>query len=264
MIGYRGCYRYVQRARPVPAGARRAGPGARGDPEHRADDPLRAHGLGARGVPRRGRRQPGGRARSRCGSWPRCPRWPTGSRRTPAMGIEGVSIGSNDLTQLMLGVDRDSQICADALRRGRPRRARRHRADHRGLPGLGHHLVAVRPGPVEPAGLRRVPRPPRASRRSRSTPTPSTPCARPWPRPSGACCSRPTCRADPEVGRVAPRRRCRHPGIRATVARPVGLGGLRSPRAPSRSPRRGIPARRGRTPCRSRSRTGSRAPRRPS
>ncbi len=29
------------------------------------------------------------------------------------MGISGVSIGSNDLTQLMLGVDRDSQICAD-------------------------------------------------------------------------------------------------------------------------------------------------------
>lgn len=29
------------------------------------------------------------------------------------MGIDGVSIGSNDLTQLMLGVDRDSEICAD-------------------------------------------------------------------------------------------------------------------------------------------------------
>ncbi|TAM86740.1 MAG: phosphoenolpyruvate synthase [Jatrophihabitans sp.] len=29
------------------------------------------------------------------------------------MGIEGVSIGSNDLTQLMLGVDRDSRTCAD-------------------------------------------------------------------------------------------------------------------------------------------------------
>jgi pyruvate,water dikinase len=29
------------------------------------------------------------------------------------MGIEGVSIGSNDLTQLMLGVDRDSEICSD-------------------------------------------------------------------------------------------------------------------------------------------------------
>lgn len=30
-----------------------------------------------------------------------------------ALGIDGVSIGSNDLTQLMLGVDRDSQVCAD-------------------------------------------------------------------------------------------------------------------------------------------------------
>jgi pyruvate,water dikinase len=30
-----------------------------------------------------------------------------------AMGIDGVSIGSNDLTQLMLGVDRDSGICAE-------------------------------------------------------------------------------------------------------------------------------------------------------
>lgn len=29
------------------------------------------------------------------------------------MGIDGVSIGSNDLTQLMLGVDRDSKICAE-------------------------------------------------------------------------------------------------------------------------------------------------------
>lgn len=29
------------------------------------------------------------------------------------LGIDGASIGSNDLTQLMLGVDRDSQICAE-------------------------------------------------------------------------------------------------------------------------------------------------------
>jgi pyruvate,water dikinase len=30
-----------------------------------------------------------------------------------SMGIHGVSIGSNDLTQLVLGVDRDSEICQD-------------------------------------------------------------------------------------------------------------------------------------------------------
>jgi pyruvate,water dikinase len=30
-----------------------------------------------------------------------------------AMGIKGVSIGSNDLTQLMLGVDRDSETCSE-------------------------------------------------------------------------------------------------------------------------------------------------------
>jgi pyruvate, water dikinase len=30
-----------------------------------------------------------------------------------AMGITGVSIGSNDLTQLILGVDRDSEICSE-------------------------------------------------------------------------------------------------------------------------------------------------------
>jgi len=30
-----------------------------------------------------------------------------------ALGIDGVSIGSNDLTQLMLGVDRDSTVCAE-------------------------------------------------------------------------------------------------------------------------------------------------------
>ena len=29
------------------------------------------------------------------------------------LGIDGISIGSNDLTQLMLGVDRDSEICAE-------------------------------------------------------------------------------------------------------------------------------------------------------
>jgi pyruvate,water dikinase len=37
-----------------------------------------------------------------------------------ALGIDGVSIGSNDLTQLMLGVDRDSEICAELFDAGDP------------------------------------------------------------------------------------------------------------------------------------------------
>ena len=36
------------------------------------------------------------------------------------LGIDGVSIGSNDLTQLMLGVDRDSEICAEPFDAGAP------------------------------------------------------------------------------------------------------------------------------------------------
>ncbi|MGE5762379.1 MAG: phosphoenolpyruvate synthase, partial [Mycobacterium leprae] len=34
-------------------------------------------------------------------------------REYAALGIDGVSIGSNDLTQLVLGVDRDSEVCAE-------------------------------------------------------------------------------------------------------------------------------------------------------
>ena len=35
-----------------------------------------------------------------------------------ALGIDGMSIGSNDLTQLMLGVDRDSEVCAELFDEG--------------------------------------------------------------------------------------------------------------------------------------------------
>jgi pyruvate,water dikinase len=35
-----------------------------------------------------------------------------------ALGIDGVSIGSNDLTQLVLGVDRDSEICSELFDEG--------------------------------------------------------------------------------------------------------------------------------------------------
>lgn len=36
------------------------------------------------------------------------------------MGIDGVSIGSNDLTQLVLGVDRDSATCAELFNESDP------------------------------------------------------------------------------------------------------------------------------------------------
>ena len=49
------------------------------------------------------------------------------------MGIDGVSIGSNDLTQLMLGVDRDSDVCAELFDESDARGARRHRPDHHAL-----------------------------------------------------------------------------------------------------------------------------------
>ena len=73
------------------------------------------------------------------------------------MGIDGVSIGSNDLTQLMLGVDRDSGCLRGAVRRVRPGRARRHRPDHRHRTQVRDHVVAVRAGAVDQAGLRRTP-----------------------------------------------------------------------------------------------------------
>ena len=91
-----------------------------------------------------------------------------------SLGIDGVSIGSNDLTQLMLGVDRDSDICAelfdeseavsDAIRRiieaGLPPASRRRCAGRRlsNRPQFAEFLVrhgitsiSVNPDAVEPA-----------------------------------------------------------------------------------------------------------------
>ena len=58
MIGYRGCYRYVREPDLFALELRAARPRARGDAEPARDDPVRAHPLGARGVPRADRREP--------------------------------------------------------------------------------------------------------------------------------------------------------------------------------------------------------------
>jgi pyruvate,water dikinase len=114
MIGYRGCYRYVQdpelfnleldvlgRVRAETPNLRLMLPFVRTAWELEACLALVAAHPTASGIP----------------VWvmaevPSVAFWiPTYAR----MGIEGVSIGSNDLTQLVLGVDRDSQICAEVF-----------------------------------------------------------------------------------------------------------------------------------------------------
>lgn len=112
MIGYRGCYRYVDQPDLFRLELDVLGAAAAETPNlrlmipfvrtawelERCLDLVRTHPTAAR-LP----------------VWvmaevPSAAYWiPTYAR----MGIEGVSIGSNDLTQLVLGVDRDSQICAE-------------------------------------------------------------------------------------------------------------------------------------------------------
>jgi pyruvate, water dikinase len=118
MIGYRGCYRYVRdpelfaldldvvaRVREQTPNLHLMIPFVRTPWEVEAClEAVDAHPLGQRPDLRRGLR-----------------RWvmaevPSVVYRIPeyaSLGVDGVSIGSNDLTQLVLGVDRDSEICAE-------------------------------------------------------------------------------------------------------------------------------------------------------
>ena len=176
MIGYRGCYRYVREPElfrlelDVLARVREE------TPNLHADDPVRAHRAGS-SRPAWTSSTPA-RAAGALPVWvmaevPSVAYWIPDLRR--AWASTGVSIGSNDLTQLMLGVDRDSESAPSCSTR--PTRAVLDAIGRiiAGLPRRGDHLVAVRPGAVEPARVRRAPGAARASPRSRSTPTPSTP-----------------------------------------------------------------------------------------
>jgi pyruvate, water dikinase len=105
-----------------------------------------------------------------------------------ALGIDGVSIGSNDLTQLVLGVDRDSEICAELF----------DEADEAVLDAVRRIIEASRAAASRRRCAARPRRPDRsspsswcatASPRSRSTRTPRNRPAAPSPAPSGGCCS---------------------------------------------------------------------------
>ncbi len=73
--------------------------------------------------------------------------------------FDGFSIGSNDMTQLTLGLDRDSALVA-GVRRARPRRQEDARAWRSGPAAPGQVRRHLRPGSLRPPGPRRVaPRP---------------------------------------------------------------------------------------------------------
>ena len=196
MIGYRGCYRYVREPDLFRLELERARPRAAGDAEHRADDPVRAHGLGARGLPRGGRRQPG--------------------RRLPP----GVGDGRGALGRLL-----DPDLRRHGDRRRVDRQQRPDPADARASTGTPRSAPRSSTRPTRPSSTRsgassgaaspRASRPrcaarPRPTGRpspsissasgsppSRSTPTRWRPCARPWRPPNGGCCSRLRSPGDP-------------------------------------------------------------------
>ena len=73
------------------------------------------------------------RPASSCGRWRRCPATALLAAARSPREVDGVSIGSNDLAQLVLGVDRDSARARATLPPRRRRgRSRRMRPDHRG------------------------------------------------------------------------------------------------------------------------------------
>lgn len=112
MIGYRGCFRYTREPDLFDLELRVLGKVAAETPNLRLMIPFVRTAWELEACLEQVRAHP---TASRLPVWvmaevPSVAYWiPTYA----AMGVEGVSIGSNDLTQLMLGVDRDSEVCAE-------------------------------------------------------------------------------------------------------------------------------------------------------
>ena len=112
MIGYRGCFRYIDQPDLFGLELDVLGSVVAQTPNIKLMIPFVRTGWELERCLRLVRAHPsaGGLAVWVMAEVPSAAYWiPTYAR----MGVEGVSIGSNDLTQLMLGVDRDSQVCAE-------------------------------------------------------------------------------------------------------------------------------------------------------
>ncbi len=79
--------------------------------------------------------------------------------RYARLGVVGISIGSNDLTQLLLGVDRDSEVLAKLFDERDAAVRRVHRPADRAGARAGSVHLDLRPGTFRPPGVRRAPRP---------------------------------------------------------------------------------------------------------
>ena len=79
-------------------------------------------------------------------------------RRYAELGIDGISIGSNDLTQLMLGADRDSELVAETFDERDPAVVAYLVAAHRPGPRPRARDVDLRTGAVRASRVRRAAR----------------------------------------------------------------------------------------------------------